>query len=77
MATNRSHFQRKVKAITGFSPSELIKFIRLEKAKEFLLDKKGNVTEVAYMVGFSSQSYFTKCFSEYYKKSPTEMLQNH
>ncbi len=77
MATNRSHFQRKVKAITGFSPSELIKFIRLEKAKEFLLDKKGNITEVAYMVGFSSQSYFTKCFSEYYKKSPTEMLQNH
>lgn len=77
MATNRSHFQRKVKAITGFSPSELIKFIRLEKAKEFLIAKKGNVTEVAYMVGFSSQSYFTKCFSDYYKKSPTEMLQNH
>jgi len=75
MATNRSHFQRKIKAITGFSPSELIKIIRLEKAKEFLLTKKGNITEVAYMVGFSSQSYFTKCFTEYFKKTPSEMLQ--
>jgi len=75
MATNRSHFQRKIKTITGFSPSELIKIIRLEKAKEFLLAKKGNITEVAYMVGFSSQSYFTKCFAEYFSKTPSEMLQ--
>jgi two-component system sensor histidine kinase ChiS len=77
MATNRSHFQRKVKSLTGYSPSELIKIIRLEKAREYLLAKKGNVTEVAYMVGFSSQSYFTKCFSEYFQKSPSEMLQSH
>jgi two-component system, sensor histidine kinase ChiS len=74
MATNRSHFQRKIKSITGFSPSELIKIIRLEKAKEFLVSKKGNVTEVAYMSGFSSQSYFTKCFGEYFKISPSDML---
>lgn len=77
MATNRSHFQRKIKSITGFSPSELIKIIRLEKAKEFLIAKKGNITEVAYMVGFSSQSYFTKCFTDYFKNSPSEMLQKH
>ncbi|MDX2171776.1 MAG: response regulator [Bacteroidota bacterium] len=77
MATNRSHFQRKLKSITGFSPSELIKIIRLEKAKEFLIAKKGNITEVAYMVGFSSQSYFTKCFTDYFKNSPSEMLQKH
>ncbi len=77
MATNRSHFQRKTKALTGYSPSELIKMIRLEKAKDYLLAKKGNITEVAYMVGFSSQSYFTKCFTDYFKKSPSEMLQNH
>jgi len=47
MATNRSHFQRKIKSITGFSPSELIKAVRMEKARELLLAKKGNITEVA------------------------------
>lgn len=74
MATNRSHFQRKVKAITGISPSDLIRIIRLEKAKEFLLAKKGNITEVAYQSGFSSQSYFTKCFTQHFGISPTQML---
>jgi len=73
LATNRSHFQRKVKSLSGFSPSELIKMIRLEKALEFLEAKKGNVTEVAYMCGFSSQSYFTKCFTEYFGKPPSQV----
>jgi two-component system, sensor histidine kinase ChiS len=72
MATNRSHFQRKIKSLTGYSPSELVKFIRLEKSKEFLLAKKGNITEVAYMCGFSSQSYFTKCFTQHFGYSPTQ-----
>jgi DNA-binding response OmpR family regulator/anti-sigma regulatory factor (Ser/Thr protein kinase) len=75
MATNRSHFQRKVKALTGYSPSELIKNIRLEKAKEFLLLRKGNITEAAYYTGFSSQSYFTKCFVQHFGIPPTQMLQ--
>lgn len=74
MATNRSHFQRKTKTITGYSPSELIKIIRLEKASEFLKAKKGNITEVAYMSGFSSQSYFTKCFTEYFGKAPSNFI---
>ncbi|MGZ3900397.1 MAG: response regulator [Bacteroidia bacterium] len=76
MATNRSHFQRKIKAITGFSPSELIKAIRLEKARELLLQKSGNITEVAYQTGFSSQSYFTRCFTQHFGISPSQMLQN-
>ncbi len=75
MATNRSHFQRKIKALTGFSPSELIKTVRLEKAKEFLREKKGNITEVAYMSGFSSQSYFTKSFTLHFGISPSQFLQ--
>jgi len=74
MATNRSHFQRKIKNLTGYSPSELIKLIRLEKSKEFLLSKKGNITEVAYMCGFSSQSYFTKCFTQQFGFSPTQIF---
>ncbi|MBL7920485.1 MAG: response regulator [Bacteroidia bacterium] len=75
MATNRSHFQRKVKTITGLSPSEIIKTIRLEKAHELLLSKNGNITEVAYQTGFSSQSYFTKCYTQHFGVSPTQMLQ--
>jgi len=74
MATNRSHFQRKVKSLTGYSPSDLIKYIRLEKAKQFLIDKKGNVTEVAYMCGFSTQSYFTRCFTEHFNRTPSEFM---
>jgi AraC-like DNA-binding protein len=77
MATNRSHFQRKIKNLTGFSPSEIIKLIRLEKSKEFLLAKKGNITEVAYMCGFSSQSYFTKCFTQQFGYSPTQIFEKH
>lgn len=77
MATNRSHFQRKVKTITGLSPSEIIKTIRLEKANELLLSKNGNITEVAYQTGFSSQSYFTKCYTQHFGISPTQMLQRH
>jgi len=76
MATNRSHFQRKIKAMIGLSPSELIRTIRLEKAKELLIAKKGNITEVAYQTGFSSQSYFTKCFTQHFGSSPTQMLQS-
>lgn len=72
MNINRSHFQRKIKTLTGYSPSELIKKIRLEKALELLLSKQGNITETAYATGFTSQSYFTKCFTEYYGYPPSQ-----
>jgi len=72
MNINRSHFQRKIKTLTGYSPSELIKKIRLEKALELLLSKQGNITETAYATGFTSQSYFTKCFTEYFGYPPSQ-----
>ncbi len=71
MNINRSHFQRKIKTLTGYSPSELIKTIRLEKAREMLLKKEGNITETAYATGFTSQSYFTRCFSEHFGYPPS------
>lgn len=74
MNVNRSHFQRKVKALTGYSPSEVIKTVRLERAKEMLLRKEGNITETAYATGFTSQSYFTRCFSEHFGYPPSEVL---
>lgn len=74
MATNRSHFQRKIKTLTGYSPSELIKMVRLDKSKELLLSKQGNITEVAFMCGFSSQSYFTKSFTQHFGVSPSQFI---
>ncbi len=74
MHVNRSHFQRKIKALTGFSPSEMIRTIRLEKAREMLMRREGNITETAYATGFTSQSYFTRCFSEHFGYPPSEVL---
>jgi signal transduction histidine kinase/DNA-binding response OmpR family regulator len=73
MNVNRSHFQRKIKTLTGYSPSEVIKMVRLERAKEMLLNKEGNITETAYATGFTSQSYFTRCFSEYFGYPPSDV----
>lgn len=73
MNVNRSHFQRKIKTLTGYSPSEVIKTVRLEKAKEMLLNKEGNITETAYATGFTSQSYFTRCFSDHFGYPPSEL----
>jgi len=74
MNVNRSHFQRKIKTLTGTSPSEMIKTIRLEKARELLLRREGNITETAYATGFTSQSYFTRCFTERFGYPPSEVL---
>lgn len=74
MNINRSHFQRKIKTLTGYSPSELIRTIRLEKALELLLKREGNITEIAYATGFTAQSYFTKCFSEHFGYPPSQAL---
>jgi two-component system sensor histidine kinase ChiS len=74
MATNRSHFQRKIKSLTGYSPSELIKMVRLEMSKEYLIEKTNNITEVAFKCGFSSQSYFTKSFTQHFGVSPSQFI---
>ncbi len=71
MNVNRSHFQRKIKALTGFSPSELIRTIRLEKAQQLLRQGGSNITETAYATGFTSQSYFTKCFTDHFGYPPS------
>jgi AraC-like DNA-binding protein len=63
---------RKVKALTGLSPVELMRKIRLNKAREMLLTTEKNISEVAYEVGFSAPSYFTKCFKDEFGVLPGE-----
>jgi len=65
---------RKIKSLTGYTPVELIKIIRLKYAKQLLNLKTKNITTIAYESGFSTPSYFTRCFRDFYKESPTEYL---
>ena len=63
---------RVVKKYMDVGPSEHIRNVRLKKAADLLLQKKFTVAEVCYMVGFSTPSYFTKCFQEKYGVKPSQ-----
>ncbi len=63
---SRVQLFRKVKSISGVTPTQLIRTYRLEKAKTLLLQSAGNASEVGYMVGFNKPSYFFKCFKDEY-----------
>ena len=64
---------RKLKALTGKSPSLYIRSIRLVRAKRMIEEQKGNISEIAYSVGFGSPSYFTRCFKEEYGYTPSDL----
>jgi TolB-like protein/AraC-like DNA-binding protein len=70
---SRSNLLRKVKKVTNLSVSQFIRRVRLEHAMELLKENSYNVTEVSYMVGFGSTSYFIKCFREHYGYPPGEV----
>lgn len=69
---SRANFYRKVKAVTGLSPIELIKNIRLEAGARLLEETALNITEISRQIGFGSSSYFAKNFRAMYGISPTE-----
>ena len=70
---SRVQLYRKIKALTGLSPNEQLRKARLEKARELLIAKSGTVSEIVYQVGFSTPSYFSKCFKEEFGCSPNEV----
>ena len=69
---SRTSLHRKIKAITNFPPSELIRTIRLRKAAELLLRQVNNVSQVGFMVGFDDQSYFSRSFKKQFGVTPSE-----
>jgi signal transduction histidine kinase/DNA-binding response OmpR family regulator len=69
---SRTQLLRKLKALTGISPNEFIKDIRLQRAAELIRQKADTVTQIGYRVGFNDQSYFTKCFKKKFGVSPSE-----
>lgn len=71
---SRVHLNRKMKNHYGVSPNTFIRSFRLKQAAYLLANNKANVNEVAYAVGFSSHSYFTTSFREYFGMSPKEFI---
>ena len=76
MGLSRVQLYRKVKALTDASPVEMIRMSRLNRAKILLSKGDRNVSEVAYEVGFSSPSYFSKCYKEQFGHLPAEEMKN-
>jgi signal transduction histidine kinase/CheY-like chemotaxis protein/AraC-like DNA-binding protein len=72
-----STLYRKVEALSGESTTQFIRSYRLKRAAQLLKDNFGNVTEVAYAVGFCSTAYFTKCFKKKFKRLPSDFLGVH
>ena len=73
MSLSRVQLYRKVKALTGRSPVEMLRTARLNRAYQLLLGSDKSISEVAYAVGFSAPSYFTKCFRDEFGVSPSEV----
>ena len=72
MHISRSGFHKKLKGITGLTPNDFIKLIRMKKAAELLTTTDYRINEICYMTGFNSPSYFAKCFQEQFGVLPTD-----
>lgn len=74
---SRAQMYRRCKQLTGNSPVEMLRVQRMQHAGHLLSTTDQNISEVTYACGFTSPSYFTKCFKEYYGMSPTDFIRHH
>lgn len=72
MGFGRSTFHQKFKALTGYSANQFIRSYRLKRARQLIEQKAGNISQIAYEVGFTSTAYFTKCFKEEFGILPSD-----
>ena len=70
---SKAQYHRKIHALTDQSPSQLIRTMRLQRAKQMLEKQAGNIAEIAFAVGFNNLSYFSKCFREQFGKLPSQL----
>lgn len=73
LGLGRSQFYRKIKALTNYSPVELMRNLRLKQSRTLLLGTDKSISEIAYQVGFSTPTYFTKCFRDFYGETPSDL----
>jgi len=76
LAISRAALHKKLVALIGESPSELIKRIRLSKAGILLKNKSGNISEIALEVGFNNPAYFSECFKKQFGDTPSQYQRN-
>ena len=74
MGLGRTVFYRKIRGVTGYSPNEYIRIIRMKKAAELLLENRYTVAEVSYKVGINDPFYFSKCFKQQFGVAPSVYL---
>lgn len=74
---SRSTLYKKLKSKTGYVPNEFIRVVRLKHAAALLSSSEYNISEISYMVGFNSHSYFSKCFVQQFNVTPTEFAESH
>ena len=74
MGMSRAQLYRKCKALTNYSPVELIRNTRLKRAQQLLAQGDDTIAQVAYTVGFTAPSYFSKCYKDYFGEMPTELV---
>lgn len=72
MYMSRTTFYRKIKSLSSLSPKELIDITRLKKAASLIAENDYSLFEISKMIGYSSQSLFSRNFQKYFKLSPTE-----
>lgn len=72
MALGRTVFFNKLKSLTGLSPVEFVREVRVKRAAQLLETGQYNITEITYMVGMNDSRYFSKCFKAMYGMTPTE-----
>ncbi len=73
MGLGRSQFYRKIKALTNYTPVELLRNLRLKRSRDLLTTTGKSISEIAYEVGFSTPAYFTRCYREAYGETPSDL----
>ncbi|MFQ5651430.1 MAG: two-component regulator propeller domain-containing protein [bacterium] len=73
IALSERQFRRKLKALTGQTPNQVIRTMRLQRARQMLEQNAATIAEIAFLVGFGSPAYFTKMFREEFGRLPSEV----
>ena len=76
MCMSRATLYRKVKALTGLSPNEYIRKVRMQVAEQLLAQGKFTVSEVSFKVGINSTPYFRQCFKEEFGVNPSDYVRS-